>query len=101
MLPALRGGKVPEATLYWEHTGNAAIRRGPWKMARHFPDEWELYDIARDRSEIENVAADHPDVVDELSRDWQAWADRVGVVPWQGILDLYLERGQPAREAAG
>jgi arylsulfatase len=101
VLPALRGAKVPDATLYWEHTGNAAIRRGPWKMVRHFPDDWELYDIARDRSEIDNVAGNHPDIVDEMSREWQAWADRVGVVPWQGILDLYLERGQPAREAAG
>jgi arylsulfatase len=100
-LPALRGATVSEATLYWEHTGNAAIRRGRWKMVRHFPEGWELYDVSRDRSEIDNVAAQHPDIVADLARAWQAWADRVGVIPWQGILDMYLERGQPAREAIG
>src|SRR5207237_168526 len=34
LLPALRGESVPEATLYWEHTGNAAVRRGQWKLVR-------------------------------------------------------------------
>ncbi|HSD00703.1 MAG TPA: arylsulfatase [Casimicrobiaceae bacterium] len=101
LLPALRGEAVPEATLYWEHTGNAAIRRGRWKMVRRFPQAWELYDVTRDRSELHDVAEHHPEVVDALNREWQAWADRVGVIPWQGILDLYLERGQPAREAIG
>ena len=101
LLPALRGNAVPDATLYWEHTGNAAVRRGAWKMVRHFPNGWELYDVSRDRSELHDVAREHPDVVDALNREWQAWADRVGVIPWQGILDLYLERGQPAREAIG
>ena len=101
VLPALRGDPVPDATLYWEHTGNAAIRRGQWKMVRHFPHAWELYDMSRDRAELHDLAEQHPEVVDELSRDWHAWATRVGVIPWQGILDLYLERGQPAREAIG
>jgi arylsulfatase A-like enzyme len=101
LLAALRGNAMPEATLYWEHTGNAAIRRARWKMVRHFPGAWELYDMACDRSELHDVAHEHPDVVDALRRDWQAWADRVGVIPWQGILDLYRERGQPAREAIG
>ena len=32
MLAALRGESVVEGTQYWEHTGNAAIRRGHWKL---------------------------------------------------------------------
>ena len=101
LLPALRGQPIDEATQYWEHTGNAAIRRGNWKLVRDWPKPWELYDLAHDRTELHDVAAQNPDIVGELSAAWQAWADRVGVLPWQVTLDIYAERGQPEREAQG
>jgi arylsulfatase len=101
LLPALRGDSLPDATLYWEHTGNAAIRRGRWKLVREYPNAWELYDISRDRSELSNVAAQHPSIVDELAKGWQAWAGRVGVIPWETTIAIYLERGKTAEDAAG
>ena len=127
LLPALRGESVPEATLYWEHTGNAAVRRGQWKLARAHPEvkrywadsahpatrseqsqlvreqscTWELYDLCSDRSEVNNVADQHPEIVKELSEQWQAWADRVGVIPFETTLDIYAERGQPYKDAIG
>ena len=98
MLRALRGGDVEPRTLYWEHTGNAAIRRGRWKLVRepHLP--WELYEIDVDRAELVNHAASHPDVVAELSKEWSAWASRVGVIPWERIQELYARerKGDPA-----
>jgi arylsulfatase len=101
LLPALRGQPIADATQYWEHTGNAAIRRGNWKLVRDWPKPWELYDMARDRTELHDLAAANPDIVAELSAAWQAWADRVGVLPWQTTIDIYAERGQPEREAQG
>ena len=101
LLPALRGEPIAEATQYWEHTGNAAIRRGQWKLVRDYPKAWELYDVVRDRCELNDVAGDHPEVVAELSAAWQQWADRVGVLPWEVTLDVYAQRGQPEREAQG
>jgi len=56
LLPALRGKSSPDGALYWEHTGNAAIRRGPWKLVREYPAPWELYDMSKDRSEQHNLA---------------------------------------------
>jgi len=124
LLPALRGQTVPEATLYWEHTGNAAVRRGQWKLVRAHPlvkkywvdtgdasrrpgmacDEsytWELYDLSTDRSAVHDVAGEHPEIVSELSGQWHAWAERVGVIPLQEIVDAFAERGLPYREAIG
>ena len=101
LLPALRGKSSPDGALYWEHTGNAAIRRGQWKMVREYPNAWELYDMSRDRSELNNLAAEHSDVVKSLTTEWETWASRVGVLPWETTLDIYRQAGKTDMEAAG
>jgi len=100
-LPALRGTPLPHGALYWEHTGNAAIRRGRWKLVRDYPRDWELYDLEHDRSELDDLASQQPGLVRELAAEWQAWADRVGVIPWPVTEAIYAERGQTPREAMG
>ena len=101
LLPALRGEAVQPRAQYWEHTGNAAIRRGRWKLVRDYPGAWELYDLAHDRTELHDLALREPRVVADLADAWSRWAHRVGVIDWAVTLDLYAERGQPAREAMG
>jgi arylsulfatase A-like enzyme len=101
MLAALRGHEVPESSLYWEHTGNAAARRGRWKLVREHGRPWELYDLAADRSERRDLAAERPGLAAELASDWEAWARRVGVIPWEVTLDLYRRRGLGEVDAAG
>lgn len=101
MLAHLRGEPAVDHPLFWEHTGNAAVRRGRWKLVREYPGAWELYDIAADPAELTDRAAQEPALVDELSASWQAWAERVGVIPWEVTLDLYKRRGATAEEAAG
>lgn len=87
----LRGGQpgASDANLYWEHIGNCAIRSGDWKLVREYPHAWELYRITEDRSELHDLAALHPDIVEKLSAAYEQWATRVGVIPRQQILDLY------------
>lgn len=45
-----------------------AIRQGDWKLIWYtlLPQRMELYDLAKDQSETDNVAADHPEKVAEL-----------------------------------
>jgi arylsulfatase A-like enzyme len=101
MLPALRGEEVPESSLYWEHTGNAAVRRGRWKLVREHGLPWELYDLASDRSELRDLAAERPGLAAELAADWAAWARRVGLIPWSVTLGIYEQRGLDEVDAAG
>lgn len=79
------GIRWPPRTLAWEHEGNRGIRHGDIKLVAGFRGKWELYDLAADRSECQNLAADRPDEVKKLAAMWQEWADKVGVIPWEQL----------------
>ena len=67
--PALDGRPLNRPRpLFWEHEGNRAVRWGNWKIVSVYPEPWELYDIAADRVERNNVAAQHADIVDAALR---------------------------------
>ena len=80
--------------LYWEHEGNAAVRRGEWKLVRDFNAEgdWELYNIQTDRSEVHNLAEQEPAIRESLLALWQEWADRVGVQDFGWIKERRNQR---------
>lgn len=93
MLEALRGGEPTGMPLFWEHVGNAAMRDGRWKLVREADQPWELYDVSTDRAEEHDLAAQHADVVARMDSAWQAWADEVGVIPWERIKDIVAVHG--------
>ena len=66
----------------FEHEGNSAIRKGPWKAVRKHPDEWELYDMRMDRTELHDLATAHPDVLKQLIDEYEMWCLDTGVRPW-------------------
>ncbi|MDA3960782.1 MAG: arylsulfatase [Planctomycetota bacterium] len=66
--------------IYYEHIGCRAIRRGADKAVwRRDRDQWELYDMERDRTELADRALSEPERLAALTADWQQWAERVGV----------------------
>lgn len=85
LVPVLQGKKLADRTLGWEHEGNRAFRDGDWKLVASFKGEWELYDLSKDRAEVNNLAAKYPKRVQELAARYQQWADEVGVVPWEQL----------------
>jgi len=82
LVPVLKGGtREDHEFLYWyaPHTGAGALREGRWKLVTEVEDKaWELYDMAADRTETCDLAAQRPVLVRRLSRVWFAWANRMG-----------------------
>ncbi len=80
LVPVLRGEhREPHDELAWQWSGNAAIRQGPWKLVWDKKvREWELYNLAADRTETSDLASAEPQRVQELVAAYHAWADRTG-----------------------
>ena len=68
-----------ERTLYWEHENGKAIRKGNWRLTALANGGWQLFDLAHDLSETNNVAAEYPEKVREMKSLWNTWAKSVGL----------------------
>ncbi len=75
--PALRGGKLPERALLWHfphyrhgpgHDPYSVVRKGDWKLIRFYdPAKTELYNLADDLGEANDLAASEQDRAGQLS----------------------------------
>ncbi len=78
--PILRGSRRerPEAW-YWMWENNRAIRQGNWKLVMDaYVGRWELYDLAIDRTETNDLSTQFPDRVAAMSRRWESWSRLTG-----------------------
>jgi arylsulfatase A-like enzyme len=83
LVPAFSDLPIARDALFWEHEGNAAIRVGDMKLVRAGRNgDWELHDLAKDRSEMHDLAPEKPDLAKELAARWDAWAVRAQVKPY-------------------
>jgi arylsulfatase B len=76
LLPLLHGETTaaPHDTLHWRVGRKNALRAGEWKLIHDAAGTWELYDLAHDVSEKENLAARDPARVAELAARWEKWS---------------------------
>ncbi len=96
----LLAGQVLERTtpLFWEHTGWRGVRADNWKAVFNpRQGKWALYDIVQDPTESTNLAADHPNVIEDLSEQWKAWSDAVGTEGFDFELWRSYFRGRQTR----
>ena len=62
---------VKDEVIFFKHMENRGLRVGNWKIvASGTKTPWELYDLANDRAESHNLAAEKPERVAELSALW-------------------------------
>ncbi|MCX5683520.1 MAG: sulfatase-like hydrolase/transferase [Planctomycetota bacterium] len=81
LVPAFADKPLTRDALYWEHEGNAAVRVGDYKLVRKGGGgQWELYDLVKDRTELNDLAGQMPDKAKELIAKWDAWAVRCHVL---------------------
>lgn len=82
LAPLFTGQSIERDAIYWEHEGNKAIRVGDYKLVSKGADgDWELYNLAVDRSEQNDLSNDQPQRVKQLASMWQAYAERADVLP--------------------
>jgi len=84
LVPAFSGEPLERTKpLFWEHTGNRAIRDGKWKLvAMGASGLWELYDMEADRSEMNDLSVKHREIAENLAVQWENWANEANVFPW-------------------
>ncbi|MEM9585870.1 MAG: arylsulfatase [Planctomycetota bacterium] len=79
MRPMLEGKEEREGPpIAWEFSVNHAIRIGQWKLVAERSKDWELYNIASDRSETKDLVESQPDTVRRLAEAYDRWARRAG-----------------------
>jgi arylsulfatase A-like enzyme len=95
LVPFLTGEKTGDAHkhLYWLNSepGDAerrhmiAARWQDWRLYRKYAeDEWQLFDLKKDPREENDVAAQHPEVVQQMARKHAVWEKTlvpVGQIP--------------------
>jgi arylsulfatase len=95
LFETLRGETAPERVLSFEHQGTTAIRVGDWKLVSRdrkaltrdgFSEtaEFELYNIARDRSETRDLSLEFPGRVAALKNQMLEEFRRTQVLPRPG-----------------
>lgn len=82
LLPFLKGEESGDAHeyIYWHnadptdapHRNLYAVRWKDWRLIKR-KKEWHLYDIRKDPGETTNVASDHPDVVANMHKHYDAF----------------------------
>ena len=69
--------REPHETLYFHFGSDRALRQGPWKLVSAKLGRWELYNLDDDRTELNDLSAQHPERVASMSKLWFTMAKDV------------------------
>ncbi len=74
LLPIFNGRQREQHdVLYWQFGKAKAVRAGNWKLVKLGNAEWELYDLDKDRTELNNLASKYPQKVKQMIELWEDW----------------------------
>ena len=82
LLPIIAGKqRKPHPYLYFQFSNNRALRVGDWKIASMRGAPWELFNLAEDRSETNNLVDKYPEQVAAMAEQWRGIAKEVDRLP--------------------
>lgn len=62
---------VREDPIHFQFAKDFGLRDGDWKAVSFKGEEWELYDLSKDRTELNNLAKKHPDRLSKMVAQWK------------------------------
>ena len=87
LLPVLKGKKQTlHDVIFYEHLGFRALRKGDYKIVSTYPkNEWELYNISTDRTELNDLSKTMPEKLKELDNIYTLMAQKNDVTEWSKV----------------
>ncbi len=83
ILPIMNGENLPKSkSMFFEHQGNQAVRQGDWKLVRRHKQDWELYNLREDPTELTDLSDRNKDKKQELLTTYRQWAEKNNVMEW-------------------
>ena len=71
--PVFEGKKLNRAEpIHLQFSSDYGLRDGDWKVVSFKGQEWELYNVANDRTETNNLAASEPERVAAMVEKWKS-----------------------------
>ena len=74
---------APHEKLFWKIENRGVVREGDWKFLRYPDRPAELYNIAEDITETNNLASKHPEKVREMYKTLFEWEGELERPLWQ------------------
>ena len=94
LMPIFSGSRkeIHEEPIFWEHEGNKAMRLGDYKLVldweKDVDDNWELYNISKDRTEQNNLVDELPEIANNMIEMYDDWASKIKVLSWDKVNEI-------------
>ncbi|NQZ56441.1 MAG: sulfatase [Lentisphaeraceae bacterium] len=104
LMPFLEGQKSgsPHEVLFWRKLEQAAVRIGDWKLIRAEGLPAMLYNLAADKSELNDLAAANPEKVKNMQQRIKSWETELIEPLWQegkGFIKMRYQKNILFRDA--
>jgi arylsulfatase len=91
----------PDDWLGFEFLGMRALRQGEWKLLwLHEPagiGDWQLFNVAEDPAELNDLSDQYPEKKEELLASWAAYVEQFNIIPANRHAFEQMAKQLPAR----
>ncbi len=85
--------------IYFQFSSCRALRKGDWKVVSFYGQKWELYNIAEDRCEQNDLADQFPEQTAEMANRWHELAEKTDRLPEKDRRPVTDELTHPTRDS--